>query len=92
MDKKIVSIEEQYNQQNKIYFQISHEMKENVLRVQRGHYPTYVMVWWEVSHQGMTHFHFCKKGVTGVQVFQEDVPQIVKHLNMTLFSGQEWVL
>jgi hypothetical protein len=29
---------------------------------------------------------------TGVRVYQEDVLQgVVKHLNMTLFSGQEWV-
>jgi len=34
-----------------------------VLRVQGGHHPSYIMVWWEVSHQGVTHFHFCKKGV-----------------------------
>jgi len=33
-----------------------------VLRVQEGHHPSYVMVWWEVSHQGMRHLHFCKKG------------------------------
>jgi len=25
--------------------------------------PSYVMVWWEVSHHGVTHLHFCKKGV-----------------------------
>jgi len=29
---------------------------------------------------------------TGVRVYQEDVLQgVVKQLNMTLFSGQEWV-
>jgi len=32
-------------------------------RVQGCHHPSYVMVWWEVSHQGVTHLHFCKKGV-----------------------------
>jgi hypothetical protein len=31
-------------------------------------------------------------GETGVRVYQEDVLQeAVKHLNMTFFSGQEWV-
>jgi len=31
-------------------------------------------------------------GETGVRVYQEDVLQgVVKQLNMTLFSGQEWV-
>jgi hypothetical protein len=40
-----------------------------ILRVQGCHHPSYVMVWWEVSHQGMTHLHFCKKGVKLVAVF-----------------------
>jgi len=34
-----------------------------ILRAQRCHRPSYVIVWWEVSHQGLTHFHFWKKGV-----------------------------
>jgi len=40
------------------------------------------MVWWEVSHQGVTHLHFSKKGVKLVsQVYQEDVLQgVVKQL------------
>ena len=33
-----------------------------------------------------------ERGETGVRVYQEDVLQgVVKQLNMTLFSGQEWV-
>jgi hypothetical protein len=63
-DKKIFTIKGQYNHQNnKIYAQTSREVKENVLKVQGGHHLSYVMVWWEVSHQGVTHLHFCKKGV-----------------------------
>ena len=63
-----------------------------ILRVQGCHHPSYFMVWWEVSHQGVTHLHFCKKGVKLI-VYQEDVLQgVVKHLNMTLFSCQEWIL
>ena len=63
-DKKILAIKEQYNHQNnKIYAQTFHEVKENVLRVEGGHHPPYIMVWWEVPHQGVTHLHFCKKGV-----------------------------
>jgi hypothetical protein len=32
-----------------------------------------------------------ERGETGVQVYQEDMLQgVVKHLNMTFFSGQEW--
>jgi len=33
-----------------------------------------------------------ERGETGVRVYQEDVLQgVVKHINMTFFSGQEWV-
>jgi hypothetical protein len=40
-DKKIFTIEEQYNCQNdKIYAQMSHKAKEKVPRVQRGHHPS----------------------------------------------------
>jgi len=34
-----------------------------ILRVQGCHHPPCVMVWWEVSHQGVTHLHFRMKGV-----------------------------
>ena len=60
-EKKFFKIE-QYNHQNKIYAQTSREMKENILWVQGGHHPSYIEVWWEVSHQGVTN-HFCKEGV-----------------------------
>jgi len=34
-----------------------------------------------------------ERGETGVQVYEEDMLQgVVKHFNMTFFSGQEWVL
>ena len=63
-DEKIFTIEEQYNcQNNKIYAHTSHEVKENNLRMQRGHHPFYIMVWWGVSHQGVISLHFCEKGV-----------------------------
>jgi hypothetical protein len=53
-----------------------------ILRVEGCHHPSYVMVWWEVSNQG----------VTSVRVYQEDVLQrVVKQLNTTVFNGQEWV-
>jgi len=34
-----------------------------ILRVQGCQRSSYVMFWWEVPHQGVTHLHFCKKGV-----------------------------
>ena len=59
--------------------------------MQGGHHPSYVMVSWDVSHQEVTSF-LQEWGETGVQAYQEDVLQgVVKHLNMTLFSGKEWV-
>jgi len=61
---KIFAIENQYNHQNnKIYAQMSLGVKENVPSVQGGRLPSYVMLWWEVSHHGVTHLRFYKKGV-----------------------------
>ena len=72
-------------------FMLKHPLR-CILRVQGGHHPSYIMVWWEVSHQGVTHLHFCKKGVNLVSKSIKDVLQgVVKHLNMTLFTGQESV-
>jgi hypothetical protein len=78
----------------KVYAETSHEAKERVQRVQRGHQPSCVLVWWGVSHQGVTPLNVCKKEVkTGARVHQEDVLQgVVNSLNTTLFSGEEWVL
>jgi hypothetical protein len=64
MEEKIFTIEEQYNHQNnKIYAQTSRKALEKVQRVQRDQHPSYVMVWWGVSHQGVTPLHFCERGV-----------------------------
>lgn len=51
------------------------------------------MVWWGVSHQGVTSLHFCEKGVkTGARVYQEDVLEgVVKGLTNTLFNGERWI-
>ena len=63
------------------------------LRVQGRHHTSYVMVWWEVLHPGVTHLHFSKKRAKLLsRVYQADVLQgDVKQQNMTFFSGQEWV-
>jgi hypothetical protein len=89
-DEKIFTIEEQYNNQNnKIYAQTSLE----VLSEGAGHHPSYVIVWWGVSHQGVTPLHFCEKGVkNGARVYQDNVLQgDMKPLNTTVFNGQKWV-
>jgi hypothetical protein len=51
------------------------------------------MVWWGVSHQGVTPLHVCEKGVkTGLLLYQEDVLEgVVKTLNTTVFNGQKCV-
>jgi hypothetical protein len=86
-DENIFTIKEQYNNQyNKICAQKSLEVN---FEGAGGHHPSYVMVWWGVSRQGVTPFHFCEKGVkTGACMYQEDVLQgVVKPLNTTLFNG-----
>jgi len=91
IDEKIFTIKEPYNYQyNKIYAQMSLEVHSEGAG---GHHPSYVMVWWVVSHQGVTPLHFFEKGVkTGARVCQEDVLHgVVKPLNTTVFSGQKWV-
>ena len=70
-----------------------------ILTVQGCHHPSYVMVCWQVSHQGVTHLHLCKKGVKLVSkcikktcyLVARLLDTLVKQLNMTLFSGQDWV-
>jgi hypothetical protein len=85
VDEKIFTIKGQYNNQNnKIYAQMSLEVSSER---QGGHHPSYVMVWWGLSHQGVTPLHFCKKGV-------KLVPEHIKrtcYKQLSLFSGQEWV-
>jgi len=91
MDKKIFAIKEQYNNQyNKIYAQTSLEVFSEGAG---SHHPSYIMVWWGMSHQGVTPLNFCEKGVkTGAGVYQEDVLQgVVKPLYTTVFIGQKWV-
>jgi 2,3-bisphosphoglycerate-independent phosphoglycerate mutase len=81
----------QYNHQNdKIYVQKSHKVKENIPRVQTGHHPAYVSLVGGVPSGDDTSSFLQERGETGVQVYQEDMLQgVVKQLNMTLFSGQE---
>jgi hypothetical protein len=89
-DEKISIIEEQYgNQNNKIMLK---RPLRCVVRVHGGHHPSHVMVWWEVSHHGSDTSSFLhERGENGVRVYQEGVLLgVMKQINMTLFSGQEW--
>lgn len=92
-DEKIFTVEETYNKQNdRVYARSSYEAKEKVPRIQRGHHPASVMVWWGVSYHGASHIHFCEKGVkTSAKVYQEMLTDVVKPLNTTLFKNKPWV-
>ena len=87
-DDKILTIEEQYNNQNnKIYAQTSLEVSSECTGS-----PSHFLPHSTVSHQGVTTLHFCKKGVKLVPECIEDMLQgVVKPLNTTVFNGQQWV-
>lgn len=92
-DEKIFTVEESFNKQNdRVYAQSSLQANELVPRVQRGHHPASVMVWWGVAYDGVTKLHFCEKGVkTSAKVYQSDVlEKVVKPLNSTLFKNEPW--
>jgi hypothetical protein len=60
MDEKIFTSKEHYkNQYNKIYAHTSLDMHAEGAG---GHHPSYVMVWWGLSHPGgVTPLHFLRK-------------------------------
>lgn len=92
-DEKIFTVQEKFNKQNdRIYAHSSREASELVSRVEKGHHPASVMVWWGVSYDGVTNLHFCEKGVkTSGKVYQESVLEaVVKPLNQSLFQNQPW--
>jgi hypothetical protein len=92
MDRKFFTNEESSVTTRTTRFMLKRPLR-CILKVWGCHQPSYIMVWWEVSHQGVTHLHFLQeRHEAGVQVYQEDVLQgAVKQLNTTLFSGQESV-
>jgi hypothetical protein len=91
MEEKFFTIKEQYNnQKNNIYAQTSLEVhSEGAGR--SSLFLCHGLVGGVPSGSDIS--SFLQEGdETGVQVYQEDVLQgIMKQLNMTLFSGQEWV-
>jgi hypothetical protein len=90
-DEKIFTTEEQYNHgNNKIYAQASLKVhSEGAGRP--SPFLHHGLVRGVPSEDDITSF-LQKRGETGVQEYQEDALQgVVKHLNMTLFSGQIWV-
>jgi len=90
-DEKFFTIEEQYNNpNNKSYAQTSLEMNSEGAGMPSP-FLRHGLVG-GVPSRGDTFSFLQERGETGVRVYQEDVLQgVVKQLNMTLFSGQEWV-
>ena len=89
--EKFFTIENQYNNRNStIYAQTSLEVHYEGAGMPSP-FPRHGLVG-GVPSGGETSTFLQERGETGVRVYQEVVLQgVVKHLNMTLFSGQEWV-
>ncbi|CAK1587638.1 unnamed protein product [Parnassius mnemosyne] len=86
--------EESYNKQNdKVYAHSSEEASNRIPRVQRGHFPSSLMVWLGVSYWGLTEVYFCEKGVkTNAVVYQNTVlTNLVEPVSHTMFNNRHWV-
>jgi hypothetical protein len=93
-DEKIFTVEEKFNRQNdRVYARSSKEAAEKIPKVERGHHPASIMVWWGVAYDGVTPLHFCEQGVKTKAInYQSDILEhVVKPLNNSLFSGNYWV-
>jgi hypothetical protein len=93
MDEKIFTIEEQYNCQNsRIYAKTSHEVQEKVPREQSpSPFLRHGLVG-DVPLMGDISSFLQERCENWVRAYEEDVLQgVVKPLNTTVFSGQEWV-
>jgi len=90
-DEKIFTIEEQYNHENnKIYAQASLKVRSEGAG-RPSPFLHHGLVGGVPSGGDITSF-LQERGETGVREYQEDALQgVVKHHNMTLSSGQEWV-
>nr|BAG15923.1 transposase [Bombyx mandarina]BAG15924.1 transposase [Bombyx mandarina]BAG15925.1 transposase [Bombyx mandarina] len=93
-DEKFFTVEESYNKQNdKVYAHSSEEASNRIPRIQRGHFPSSLMVWLGVSYWGLTEVHFCEKGVkTNAVVYQNTVlTNLVEPVSHTMFNNRHWV-
>jgi len=90
-DEKFFTIEEQYNNQhNKIYAQTPLEVYYESAGMPSP-FLRQVLVGGVPSGGDISSF-LQERSETGVRVYQEDMLQgDAKQLNMTIFSGQEWV-
>ena len=90
-DENFFTIEDQHNNQNnKIYAQATIAVHSESAEMPSP-FLLHGLVGGVLSG-GDTSSVLQASGETSVQVYQEDVLQgVVKHLNMTLFCGQEWI-
>ena len=92
--KKIFTIKHKFNWQNdQVYARSSYKAKDKALRIQQGHHPTSVMVWWGVLYEGVTKVDFCEQDVkTSSKVYIQMLKDvIVEPFNDTLFCGKHWI-
>ena len=83
-------MEETFNKHNdRVNTWSSKEARKLVPRIERGHYPASVMVWWG----GITSLLFCEKGVkTAARNYQQDIlTNVVEPLNQTMFQNRPWI-
>lgn len=72
-----------------MYARSSKKVEELEPRVQRGHHPAPVMVWWGVKHDEMTDIHFCEKEKTSEAVYHQTVLEgVSKQLGQPLFQNE----
>ena len=88
-DEKFFTVEETFNKQNdRVYARSSKEARKLVPRIEWGHYPALVMVWWD-----SVTLNFCEKRVkTAVRIYQWDIlTNVVEPLNQTMFQNRPWI-
>lgn len=62
-----------------MYVHSAEAASQVVGKMQREHYLASVIVWWEMSYQGVRKLHFCEKGVkTLAKVYEKTVLGRVK--------------
>ncbi|RVE45818.1 hypothetical protein evm_009499 [Chilo suppressalis] len=88
-----LSAEESYNKQNdKVYTHSSEKASNRIPRVQRGHFPSSLMVWLGVSYWGLTEVHFCEKGVkTNAVVSKYSPDEPCGTVSHTMFKNKHWL-
>jgi hypothetical protein len=89
IDEKVLTVVEKFYRQNdRVYAHNSQEGTEIITKVERGHHPASVMVWWGISYERVTNLHFCAQGVkTRATNNQSDIlEKVVKPLSNTVFA------